>query len=259
MTYLMAGQEAELERLQLQARVWEPVGERLLARLGDGSGQHALDVGCGSYGWLPILSRWVGESGRVTGTDIDDGLLGAARKLGLANVDVVNDDLFSSALPEAAFDLVHARFELAPIGRYNEQLRAHKRLLKPGGWLVLEEPDTGSWHFNPPAPASEQLVELVRKAFLAGGGNLDAGRELPSLLRYLGIEPEIDAHVVSLPGGHPYSRNHIAFSNSLEARLTQVLPLDELRALRAEAQREVDDPQRWSTPFMLIQAWGRIP
>ena len=255
----MAGQAAELERLRLQARVWEPAGEQLLVRLGDGSGLSVLDVGCGSFGWLPILSRWVGESGLVKGTDIDNRLLVAARDLGLGNVEVVNDDLFDSALPEAAFDLLHARFELAPIGRYNEQLRAHKRLLKPGGWLVLEEPDTGSWHFNPHAPASEQLVELVRKAFLAGGGNLDAGRELPSLLRYLGIEPEIEARLVALPSAHPYSRNHIAFSNSLEQRLVQMLPLDELRALRAEAEREVADPQRWSTPFTLVQAWGRIP
>ena len=258
MTYLMAGQGAELERLRLQARVWEPAGERLLARLGDGSGLNVLDVGCGAYGWLPILSRWVGP-GRVTGTDIDDGLLAAAAELALPNVELANDDLFNSSLPEGAFDLVHARFVMAPIGRYNEQLRAYKRLLKPGGWLVLEEPDTGSWHFNPPAPAGEQLVELVRKAFLAGGGNLDAGRELPSLLRYLGLEPEIDAHLLALPAGHPYSRNHISFSISLEPRLVQMLPSEELRALRADAEREIADPQRWTTPFTLVQAWGRIP
>ena len=258
MTYLMAAQAAEFARLRLQAQVWEPAGERLLARLGDGSGLNVLDVGCGAYGWLPILSRWVGP-GRVTGTDIDEGLLAAAAELALPNVELANDDLFNSSLPEASFDLVHARFEMAPIGRYNEQLRAHKRLLKPGGWLILEEPDTGSWHFNPPAPAGEQIVELLRKVFLAGGGNLDAGRELPSLLRYLGIEPEIDAQVLALPASHPYGRNHIAFSISLEARLAQLLPVEELRALRADAEREIADPQRWSTPFTLIQAWGRIP
>jgi len=259
MTYLMAGQEAEHERLRLQARVWEPAGEKLLSRLGEGTGLNVLDIGCGVCGWLPILSRWVGPAGRVTGTDVDEKFLAVASALGLENVEVVIDDLFSSALPEDTYDLVHARFELAPLGRYNEQLQAHRRLLKPGGWLVLEEPDTGSWHFNPPAPAGEQLVELVRKAFLAGGGNLDAGRELPSLLRYLGIEPEIDTHVVALPATHPYRRNHIAFSNSLEPRLVQMLPLDELRHLRDEAEREIADPQRWSTTFMLVQAWGRIP
>jgi hypothetical protein len=36
MSYLMAGQQSELERLHLQSRVWEPAGEWLLSRLGDG-------------------------------------------------------------------------------------------------------------------------------------------------------------------------------------------------------------------------------
>ena len=50
MTYLMAGQMSELDRLQLQSRVWEPAGQRLLDWLGDGAGRRALDVGCGCRG-----------------------------------------------------------------------------------------------------------------------------------------------------------------------------------------------------------------
>ena len=42
--YLMAGQQSELERLQLQSRVWEPAGQALLARLPSGSGRRVLDV-----------------------------------------------------------------------------------------------------------------------------------------------------------------------------------------------------------------------
>jgi hypothetical protein len=30
-------------------------------------------------GWLRLLSRWVGETGEVVGTDVDDRLLVAAR------------------------------------------------------------------------------------------------------------------------------------------------------------------------------------
>jgi hypothetical protein len=36
--YLLAGQASELERLQLQSRVWEPSGRQLLAEIGDGRG-----------------------------------------------------------------------------------------------------------------------------------------------------------------------------------------------------------------------------
>jgi hypothetical protein len=39
MSYLIAGQESELQRLRLQSRVWEPASERLLSRLGGGRKQ----------------------------------------------------------------------------------------------------------------------------------------------------------------------------------------------------------------------------
>ena len=70
MSYLLAGQLSEIERLRLQSRVWEPAGERLLTSLGAGSGQRVLEVGCGVMGWLGCLSRWAGERGVVIGTDI---------------------------------------------------------------------------------------------------------------------------------------------------------------------------------------------
>ena len=111
--YLLANQPSELQRLQLQSRVWEPAGRQVLSRLGDGSGRHALDVGCGALGWLRILSEWVGTSGRILGTDIDESLLNAARSFleaeGISNVELVIDDLFESKLEPQSFDLVHAR------------------------------------------------------------------------------------------------------------------------------------------------------
>ncbi|MGH9037521.1 MAG: class I SAM-dependent methyltransferase, partial [Acidimicrobiia bacterium] len=78
--YLLAGQLSELERLQLQARVWEPSGRRLLEEIGDGASARAVDIGCGVMGWLRLLSAWVGGDGEVVGTDLDEAMLAAARK-----------------------------------------------------------------------------------------------------------------------------------------------------------------------------------
>ena len=36
----------------------------------------------------------------------------------------------------------------------------------------MEDPDLGSWHFNPPAPGAERLIQLLQDAFLAGGGEM---------------------------------------------------------------------------------------
>jgi SAM-dependent methyltransferase len=259
--YLLADQPSELERLQLQSRVWEPAGRQLLSKLDGGSGGRALDVGCGALGWLRILSEWVGRSGRVVGGDVDESLLDAARSFldaeGISNVELVVDDLFESKLEPHSFDLVHARYLIAPLGRGSEQVAAHRRLAKPGGALVLEEWDLGSWHFNPPAPGAERLIGLLAAIFGELGG--EAGRELPQRLREVGIEePGIGSHVVALSPGHPYLRLPLQFSVALESRLLQRLSADELDSLRREAESELAEPGRWGTTFTLIQCWGRL-
>jgi SAM-dependent methyltransferase len=259
--YLLANQPSELERLRLQARVWEPTGRQLLSKIGGGSGGRALDVGCGAMGWLRILGEWVGPSGQVVGTDMDESLLNAARSFleaeGISNVELVVDDLFESKLEPQSFDLVHARYQIAPLGRGPEQLASYRRLVRPGGSLVLEEWDLGSWHFNPPAPAAERLIRLLSEIFAALGG--EAGRGLPELLRGIGIEePEIDAHVIALKPGHPYLRLPLQFSAALESRLLKTLSEGELALLRREAETELAEPGRWGTTFTLIQSWGRL-
>jgi len=259
--YLLANQPSELERLQLQSRVWEPSGGELLSKLADGTGGRALDVGCGAMGWLRILSEWVGPSGTVVGSDIDERLLNAARTFlaseQISNVELVVDDLFDSKLESRSFDLVHARYVIAPLGRGEEQVASYRELVRPGGSLVLEEWDLGSWHFNPAGPAAEKLIQLIAKVFAAVGG--EAGRRLPELLRGVGIaEPEIAAHVIALKPRHPYLRLPIQFSVALESRLLEMVSKDELASLRRDAEIEVAEPGRWGTSFTLIQSWGKL-
>ena len=221
----------------------------------------AISLGCGALGWLRILSEWVGASGHVVGTDVDENLLAGARSFleaeGISDVELVVDDLFASKLEPHSLDLVHGRFLIAPLGRGREQVDSFRRLVRPGGILALEEWDLGSWHFNPPAPAAERLIDLVSAAFATVGG--EAGRGLPELLRGVGIEePEIDAHLVALEPGHPYLRLPIHFSVSLESRLLERVSQDELASLRREAEAETAAPGRWGTTFTVIQSWGRL-
>jgi hypothetical protein len=171
-------------------------------------------------------------------------------------VELVVDDLFESKLEPRSFDLVHARYVIAPLGRGPEQVAAYRRLVKPGGSVALEEWDLGSWHFNPPAPAAERLIGLLSEIFAGLGG--EAGRGLPELLHEIGVEqPELDAHVVALEPGHPYLPLPLQFSVALESRLLERLSEDELASLRREAESELAEPGRWGTTFTLIQCWGR--
>jgi SAM-dependent methyltransferase len=261
--YLLAGQASELERLQLQSRVWEPSGRRLLEEIGHGGGARVLDVGCGALGWLRILSEWVGPDGEVTGTDFDEAMLHAAEEFvareELRNVRLLKDDLFASELGSHAFDLVHARFEITPLGRSSEQMETYVRLARPAGTIVLEDPDPSSWLFNPPAPALEKLIELIIEAFRLSGGDWGAARHHLQLLRDFGIEGSVRADVVALPPGHPYLGLPLQFATALEPRLLALVTEEELGRLRGDAEAELQDEARWGTTFTLLQFWGRTP
>jgi SAM-dependent methyltransferase len=261
--YLLAGQASELERLQLQSLVWEPSGRRLLEEIGEGRKARALDVGCGVLGWLRILSEWVGPEGEVTGTDVDEAMLAAADRFvtdeGLRNVGLVTDDLFASELEPDSFDLVHARYEICPLGRGHEQMETYLRLARPGATIVLEDPETGSWHFNPPAPSLERLIALIKEAFRVSGGDWEAGRQHLHLLREFGMEGNVRAEVLALPPGHPYLRVPLQFATALEERLLSLVSADELEELRRQGEAELQEPGRWGTTFTLLQCWGRTP
>src|SRR5215213_6910708 len=234
--YLLAGQASELDRLRLQSLIWEPSGRRLLEEIGEAGGRRVLDVGCGALGWLRVLSEWVGPDGEVIGTDIDEGMRSAAEQFAreerLQNVSVREDDLFDSKLDANSFDLVHARYEICPLGRAQEQMETYTRLARSGGTIVLEDPDPASWHFNPPAPALERLIELIQEAFLASGGDWMASRHHLQLLADFGVEGNVRADVLALPPGHPYLPLPLQFATSLEQRLIDLVGADELARLR---------------------------
>jgi SAM-dependent methyltransferase len=259
-TYLLAGQTSELARLQLQSRVWEPSGRLLLREFGDGRGARAVDIGCGVLGWLRLLSEWVGPDGEVVGTDADEAMLAAAQQFvvdeGLGNVVLLTDDVFDSNLEASSFDLVHSRFVIGPLARGAEQMATYCRLARPGGIVALEDWDKGSWHYNPPAPALEQLVGLVDKAFQKVS-ELDAGRTHLDLFSNVGIDANIHAEVLALPPGHPYLRSPIQMTMGLGPRLNEFVSDEELARLHEQAEAELREPGRWGTTFTVIQSWGR--
>lgn len=249
--------------MHLQAAQWEPAGEQLLAAIGDGTGLRALDVGCGPLGWLRVLSRWVGPEGSVVGSEVTETTADPARQTVraevLPNVEIVVDDVFATSLPDHSFDLVHARFVLGPLGRVDEQLATYRRLVKPGGWLVLEEPDMGAWRYNPGAPANERLSDLMIQAYRRMGRDVTIGRRIRTLLREFSDAPMIRANILALPPGHVYRTWPLMGAAAIADVLAEQLGAAEVDRLIELAHEELGDPELWCTSFALVQGAARMP
>ena len=256
----------EAERLRVQARVWEPSAERLLDQIGVPVGGRCVDLGCGAMGILGPLARRVGPAGEVVGVELIGPQLAAARAYaaeeGLGRVEVIEADAFDTRLPRGYFDLVHARFLLAPLGRTGELLGEMLSLVKPGGVVVLEEPDQTSWEYFPKGRVWARVKDTFERVFPRFGGDANAGQRLFGVMRGLGLDDvRVSAAIVALQGGHPYLRTPIAGLTSMRRHILEggIMTEQELDEALVEMERLSADPGAYATSFTLTQVWGRRP
>jgi SAM-dependent methyltransferase len=262
--YLLNSSTAEMQRLRLQAQVWEPAATEFLAELDISSGSRVLDLGCGAMGVLQPLSRLVGDHGTVLGLDRDPVQLAAARafveEAKLANVSIIEGDAFNTGLPAGHFDLVHVRFLFAPVGRDTELLAEMLRLVRPGGIIAIEEPDASCWNVAPSNQAWSALKAAILGAFRAGGGDFDAGRRTFGMLRAAGLRQVSQRNaVIAATGNHAYKRLPLQFAVSLRTRILEGELLSEalLDACLSDVAAVADDPGSVMTTFIVTQVAGR--
>jgi precorrin-6B methylase 2 len=262
--YLLAGVPAEVERLRVQARTWEPEVEIMLNEMGVERGWRCIDVGCGPMGIIGPLARRTGHTGVIVALDNDPVQLQMARHYaeseGFGNVEFHECDLFSAVLPAQSFDLVHARFVLAPLGRDREVLTRLMYLVRVGGLIALQEPDTATWTSNPPSPSWGSLKNAVVRVFQSRGGDLNAGVRLGNLLRSGGLAfTSVREASLTLAGRHPYSRLLIQLADSLRPMILARRLLTELELQNAmhECEELLASPYTFTQTFRLVQVWGR--
>jgi SAM-dependent methyltransferase len=100
-----------------------------------------LDIGCGSG--VPTIELARLSGGQVMGFDIDaalvDRLKKKVEKAGLSDrVTALKCSMFEMDFPAESFDIIWAEGSIARIG-FSAGLREWRRLLKPGGFLVVHD------------------------------------------------------------------------------------------------------------------------
>jgi SAM-dependent methyltransferase len=189
--YLLDNQQPEAgERFGSLSVLFDPSTFRHIGDLGIGAGWRCWEVGAGGPSVPSWLAGRVGPVGRVLATDID---ISWTREATNAVVEVRRHDIGAEDPPAEVFDLVHARLVLVHVCDRDNALRSMIRVLRPGGWLFIEDADPALQpllcpdEHGPAQRLANKLRAGFRKLLAQRGADLSYGRKLPRLLRDAGL------------------------------------------------------------------------
>ncbi|MER5268567.1 class I SAM-dependent methyltransferase [Actinosynnema sp. NPDC002837] len=172
------------EQHRCLAAAYDPATLAHLERTGVGPGWRCLEVGAGGGS----VAHWLaGRGASVLATDVKPEHVPPAAGLTVLRHDVVHDPL-----PEAGFDLVHARLVLLHLPEREQVLRKLVRALKPGGVLQLDEFDLD---YGPVllaahpehAAAYEDFLAAKERMFDAAGADRRWGRRVAASMAAAGL------------------------------------------------------------------------
>jgi ubiquinone/menaquinone biosynthesis C-methylase UbiE len=253
----------ERDRLAAIADLYDEATTKRLAALGVGQGWQCLDVGAGAGGVARWLADRVGPTGNVVATDLDTRFLYGHGK---SNLDVWQHDIVDGPLPEASFDLVHARALLEHLPHRERVIRRLRSAVRPGGWLVLTDSDMtestirAMHRFLEPADAApliERVIAGVRAVYRSIGADPTFGDQLPAQLLDAGMV-NVAAQVFAPVTKGGTDRAFIPLS------LAQLEPVLVGKGLVSaedyDAMQELlAQPSTRYVPLPVVTAWGQRP
>ncbi|MCV6981837.1 methyltransferase domain-containing protein [Mycolicibacterium pulveris] len=162
----------ERERLRGMEALWDAGSQALLDELGIGAGWNCLEVGAGGGSMVEWMA---GRGATVTAVDIDTRFVDdlASEVITVRRIDIREDDL-----PESEFDLVHSRLVLEHLADRRQVLDRLAATLRPGGWIVLEDYDWGSFGFDDESYGFGEVSAAVLEFMQRRGFAPDYGRRV---------------------------------------------------------------------------------
>ena len=180
--------DVEAERLFHQQAALDPLTTRRLDRIGVGPGWRCLEVGAGQGSIARWLAEAVAPRGRVVATDIDSRLL---EHLNGRRIEVREHDITVDELEQNTYDLAHCRLLLMHLSEPERALKHMVSALRPGGWLVVEEPVFTEPLFvtreHPAAGAVERVYAAFREYF-SSFMDLEFGSKVMQIVAGMGLD-----------------------------------------------------------------------
>ncbi len=199
--YILGHAEAEINRLQAQAKILQPITERLLRSAGIRPGMRVLDLGTGAGDVAMLAAELVGPSGWVVGVDRNSQVLSVAMEradhAGLKQLSF-HETAVEDFVDDTGFDLVIGRYVLMHQADPAACLRAAARLTRPGGSIAFHELRVDACSSVPNVPLWEMINRLLFVAVSSAMPHYDAGDRLIEHFSHAGLpEPNMfcETHV----------------------------------------------------------------
>jgi SAM-dependent methyltransferase len=245
------------ERLRWFEDAFDPGTMRYLNDLGVAPGWHCLELGGGGGSIAAWLCARVGPTGRVVATDLDTRFLEA---IDCPPLEVWRHDLTADDLPEAMFDLIHIRALLSCLPRRERAVDQIVGALRPGGRLLIEEPDcTSEAIVGQPGAALDRGNELIsaKNRFLeAHGFDTLFAREVYVELIDRGLaDVGAEGRVAITRGGSPLAR---FYQVSLQEVASHVAAEGKISLREIKRYCEcIANPAYVHIWPMMVATWGR--
>jgi SAM-dependent methyltransferase len=257
--YLMSNVHPETAaRFDGLERTLDPISIGHLTRVGVKPGARCLEIGTGGGSIARWLASRVGPQGHVVAVDLDTRWF---EHDGSVQLEVRQLDVVAGPIPEGPWDLIHERLVLQHVPARLDVLDELVARLAPGGWLVVEDFDTGEVRTTDRSGPDHELIVRMATAFnrlLAerGGANnfaADAWRHL----RQRGlVDTGASGHVVFDAGGNGYTQVTAA---NVRQVCDGFLGLGVAAAEISRFLELLNAPDTIIGTPVLITAWGRHP
>jgi ubiquinone/menaquinone biosynthesis C-methylase UbiE len=160
------------------------------AMLRIGSGSSVLDVGCGTGEACIELAGIVGSEGGVVGVDPSETMIGAARRAADAAkraIDLRVASIYALPFPDGTFDAVRSERVFQHLEDPEAGLAEMIRVTRPGGRLLVADPDHGQHGLALDDPAHHRIYRASLRALLAMIVNPHSGTRLRAMFARAGL------------------------------------------------------------------------
>ena len=247
--------EQERVRLAGLEAALDPGTRDHLTRLGVGPGSRCLEVGAGGGSVALWLAEQVAPNGIVVATDLETDFL-ESEATSHPGLEVLRHDIMAEELP-AGFDVVHARWLVEWMPDKRLALRRMVEALRPGGVVLIEEPDFVTI-FEAAEPEALRRVVIAAMRYLESTCPVEVeyGRRALDDLIAVGLtDAAAEGRCPIVRGGDALAAHFLRFT--LEKFREPVLAAGTVTESDfAEAIGALEDPALSVVTPMTVAAWG---